>query len=189
MAINLDGLTRDKLAATNNLTVSIAQGTTGEVDGASESFFTPYNFNSITPPPFVVANCTTTNGNSQVTTSANGFSNVRVGDAVSGTGIAANSEVTAKANDNTITLNNNATAAGTVSLTFTPDAFSPTIFAVEINFDKNGSKLGISPKIHFYDGGNGGDGATTTNSSSVIPLPRTEVNLDDFLNKCRVPRT
>jgi len=76
------------------------------------------------PTPITVASCTTTNGSSNVT-SSNSFSAVTIGQAITGTGIPANTFVIRRAaNGLSITLGDssgntvNATASGTVTLTF-----------------------------------------------------------------------
>lgn len=70
-------------------------------------------------PSIDVASCTTTNGNAVVTT-AGSFttSGVIAGMKVTGTGIPANTYVLTKDSATQITLSNNATAGGTVTLTF-----------------------------------------------------------------------
>lgn len=76
------------------------------------------------PTPVTVANCTTTSGSPTVT-SSNSFSSAVIGQAVSGTGIPANTFIIRRAADGlSITLGDasgntvNATASGTVTLTF-----------------------------------------------------------------------
>lgn len=69
--------------------------------------------------PFQVTG-TTVNGNSTVTMALN--DKVLPGQAVTGTGIPANTTVVSKVPGVSVTLSANATAAGTVSLTFTPVA-------------------------------------------------------------------
>lgn len=70
---------------------------------------------AIVKPSFTVASCTTTNGSAQVTASS--FAGVEVGDTVTGTGIPGSTTVT-EVGSGTITISNNATASGTVTLTF-----------------------------------------------------------------------
>jgi hypothetical protein len=68
----------------------------------------------------VVAAANTTSGSPNLTGAANAFTNVNEGDAVTGTGIAANSRVLFKNSNTSLTLTANATATGSaVSLTFT----------------------------------------------------------------------
>lgn len=77
-------------------------------------------FSAETIPSTSVASCTTTSGSPTVTAGAGAFSGITLGQAVTGTGIAANTIVVARnAAGSSITLSQNATASATVSLTFT----------------------------------------------------------------------
>ena len=70
-------------------------------------------------PEITVASCTTTNGSAVVTTTGSfTTSGVVAGQKVTGTGIPANTYVLTKDSATQITLSSNATAAGTVTLTF-----------------------------------------------------------------------
>lgn len=66
-----------------------------------------------------VASCTTTSGSATVTTSASFSGLVVAGVRVTGTGIAADTRVSAVGSATSLTLSQNATASGTVTLTFT----------------------------------------------------------------------
>jgi hypothetical protein len=76
-------------------------------------------FSSESIPSSTVASCTTTSGSPTVTAGTGAFSGITLGQAVTGTGIAANTIVVARnAAGSSITLSQNATASGTVTLTF-----------------------------------------------------------------------
>ena len=194
MTITLE-LTRPKSVTTNDFPSVLSVGTVVETDtNFEESFFIPINLASTDPPSFTVANSTTISGNTQVTTTNNGFQKVQVGDVVTGTGIAASTTVTAKANNNTITLNNNATASGTVTLTFDPPAVTPTLYALKVTHAKAGSVFGLNVALYTYDGSAGGTLGTAANATKTIKLASTDgqpiqVNIDSFLNNLRVPQS
>ncbi|MBW4478656.1 MAG: hypothetical protein KME54_17790 [Tolypothrix brevis GSE-NOS-MK-07-07A] len=193
MAITLE-LTRPKSVTTNAQNTVVSIGTIVETDASEESFFIPITSASTDPPSFTVANSTTISGNTSVTTTNNGFQNVKIGDVVTGTGIAASSTVTAKVNNNTITLNNNATASGTVTLTFDPPAAIPTLYALKVTHTKAGSVFGINVSLYTYDGTLGGVAGTAANASKTINLVSTDgqpiqINMDSFLTNLRVPQS
>jgi hypothetical protein len=194
MAITLE-LTRPK-SVTNNASPSVVSiGTVVETDTAQEeSFFIPINLASTDPPSFTVTGSITTSGSNQVTTTGNGFQNVKVGDVVTGTGIAASTTVSAKTNNNTITLNNNATASGTVTLTFDPPAVTPTLYALKVTHAKAGSVFGLNVALYTYDGTSGNTVGTAANASKTISLASTDgqpiqINIDSFLTNLRVPQS
>jgi hypothetical protein len=192
MTITLE-LTRPKSVATNAQNTALSIGTVVETDTSTEeSFFIPVTLASTDPPSFTVANSTTTSGSPTVTTTNNGFQSVQVGDVVTGTGIAASTTVTAKANNNTITLSNNATASGTVTLTFDPPAVTPTMYALKVSHTKAGSVFGLAVTLYTYDGTLGGVVGTAVNATKTIKLTSTDgqpvqINTDSFLNNLRVP--
>ena len=195
MPVTLE-LTRPKATTTNPQNTDLTVGTVVEVDSASEeSQFIPVRIGSIDPSSFTVAGCTTTSGSATVTTTANGFVNVRVGDPVTGTGIAASSTVATKTDNNTITLNNNATASGTnVTLTFDPTAFTPTVYAIRVRYSKSGSVFGLSFDLMTYDGTLGSVTATAANATKTISLLPSDglpmqINIDQFLTNARIPQS
>jgi hypothetical protein len=197
MPLTLDGLNRPKIVTTNTLSLVLSLGTPTEVDTAQEeSILIPFNLASQTPSPFTVPTCTTVLSSATVTTTGGGFSSVRVGDPVTGTGIAASSTVTSKtADNNTIVLNNVATAAGTVTLTFTPAAVAaPCVYAIRVLYTKFGASASPSFSLLIYDGTQGGAAPTTANATRTIPLtssagtPIPAFDFDAFLNNLRVPR-
>ena len=104
-------------------TVSTANFTT--IRNGNEYFENELNFTGTlyfcaeTIPSTVVASCATTTASPTVTSAAGAFNTITLGQAVTGTGIAANTTVVARnAAGSSVTLSQNATASGTVSLTF-----------------------------------------------------------------------
>jgi hypothetical protein len=198
MAITLD-LTRPKSTVTNVQPTALSVSTTKivETDTATEeSFFIPVTLGSIDLLSFTVASCTTINANTTVTTTGNGFSTVRAGDVVTGTGIVTSpaTTVSVKTNNNSITLSQNATAAGTVTLTFDPPSITPTIYALRVRHSKAGSAFGLTIDLMTYDGllsGIDGSPANATKITSLIPADGqlVQVNIDSFLTNLRVPQT
>jgi len=197
MPLTFDGLARPKIVTTNALSLVVSLGTPTEVDTAQEeSILIPFNLASQTPASFTVLTCTTTSASTTVTTTAERFSNVRVGDPVTGTGIAASSTVTSKTTDNnTIVLNNAATAAGTVTLTFTPAAITaPCVYAIRVLYTKFGASVAPSLSLLIYDGSLGSAAPTAANAARTIPLtsstgtPIPAIDFDAYLNNLRVPR-
>jgi len=118
----------------------------------------------VNPPSQTVLSCTITDSASVVTTSTtNGFNGVVVGQSVSGTGVAANAVVTAKASNTSITISPS-TPGGAVTLTFgtTPfvssrlagldpvDAFDSTQVTVISGSWNNSSDLGTGYYWFLY---------------------------------------
>ena len=198
MPITLE-LTRPKLSVTNaqNTSLSVSTAKIVETDNATEeSFFIPITSGSIDPPSFTVASCTTSSSSAIVTTTGNEFLSVRVGDVVTGTGIVASpaTTVSAKTNNNSITLSQNASAAGTVTLTFDPPAITPTVYALRVRHSKAGTTFGLAIDLMTYDGslsGTDGTAINATKTTSLIPADGqlVQVNIDSFLTNLRVPQS
>ena len=198
MPITLE-LTRPKLSVTNaqNTSLSVSTAKIVETDNATEeSFFIPITSGSIDPPSFTVESCTTSSSSAIVTTTGNKFSSVRVGDVVTGTGIVASpaTTVSAKTNNNSITLSQNASAAGTVTLTFDPPAITPTVYALRVRHSKAGTTFGLAIDLMTYDGslsGTDGTAINATKTTSLIPADGqlVQVNIDSFLTNLRVPQS
>lgn len=196
MAVSIS-VNRPKLNPTNSYDISLATGSTAEVDSLSEeSFYIPIRTGSIDPDSFTVASCTTTNNSTTVTTTSNGFLNVKVGDAVTGTGIAGGTTVSAKASNTSITLSANATASGTVTLTFDPPSLQATLVAVKVKMVKSGDAQKLTPSVtlYVYDGSLGSTAGTDSNATASYTLVPQEgaspvLDVNAFLNKIRVFQT
>jgi hypothetical protein len=195
MAITLE-LTRPKASVTNAQSTQLSVSTAKIVETDStteESFFIPIT-SEFNPPSFTVTSCITTSASTTVTTTGNGFLNVRVGDVVTGTGIAASVTVSAKTNNNSITLSQNATASGTATLTFDPPAIIPTVYALRVRHLKAGSTFGLTVDLMTYDGSLGGIDGSVSNADKITNLipadgQLIQINIDSFLTNLRVPQT
>jgi hypothetical protein len=193
MAVVLE-LSRPKTSVTNAVNASIAAGTVVETDTSQEeSFFIPFNLSGQDPPSFTVASCTTTSGVTAVTTTAS-FVDVRVGDPVTGTGIAGGTTVAAISSNTSLTLSAAATASGTVTLTFDPAAVSAaTVYALKVTHAKSGNTFSMNLTLYTYDGSLGGTAGTSANATQTVQMvPVTgsaQIDIDAFLSKLRVPRS
>jgi hypothetical protein len=176
-------LARQKSVITNALALIANAVTPVEIDTASEdATLIQWKLPSTDPPAFNVV-CSAASGSPTLTTAiANGFSSVRVGDPVSGTGITGGSTVSAIAAGNqSLTLSANTTAlisAGTV--TFDPPAITPTVIALKVNFYKdptNTSLMYAGLTLYTYDGSLLNVTGTDANATKVIPMVSNVSNL------------
>lgn len=147
----------------------------------------------LNPPAFTVEDCSTTNDSPTVTTS-NSFAWARVGDTVSGTGIPAETTIAAIVSDTEITLSEDATATGTVTLTIDPPAYDATIMGLKIGLSASGANLSAEVGLYAYSGANShgpndDELPTDDESAAQIGVVGGTVNLDSFLTLARVPRT
>lgn len=194
MAINLDNLTRPKATTTDTVTAALTVASAVEVDSTEESHFIPIRLGATDPSSFTVSSVATTNGSATITTTSNGFANVKVGDALSGTGIAVGATVSAKASNTSLTMSANATATGSITLTVDPPSGTPTVLALKVVYSESGNILSFKPYLYVYDGSlapgvNGSDANYTTvfelQSKDGKPM---NVDLDAFLTNYRVFR-
>lgn len=205
MALTVD-LNRPAAAQTNAITPSLDIGTPTEVDTTEEeSIFIPFNLQSVDPASFTVASCTTTNASTTVTATGGVFNTagghgkgVKVGDAVSGTGIAGGTTVaTVATNGNSITLSQAATASGTVTLTFDPPSLSEVgVYALKIKHSKDANKstsFQLDVTLYKYDGSLRGTAPTENNATSSSRLTPASgnltIDLDAVLTNVRVARS
>lgn len=195
MALTLDGLTRPRQTTTTALSPTLVVGTVVEDSTTEESFFIPVNIPNQDPPSFTVTNCTTTTGSPTLTTT-NSFSDVRVGDPVSGTGIPVSTTVTAIASDNlSLTMSANATGSATIIATFNPgNIAAATMYALKINHVKSGSICNLQITLYTYDGSLAGTLGTAANASasySLQPITGTmpAIDFDAFLTALRIGRS
>lgn len=194
MAINLDNLTRPKATTTDTVTAALTVASAVEVDSTEESHFIPIRLGATDPSSFTVSSVATTNGSATLTTTGNGFANVKVGDSLSGTGIAGGATVSAKASNTSLTMSANATATGSITLTVDPPSGTPTVLALKVVYSESGNILSFKPYLYVYDGSlapgvNGSDANYTTvfelQSKDGKPM---NVDLDAFLTNYRVFR-
>lgn len=190
MAIAVDA-TRPKADVSNALALSLALGTVVEND-TNDSFFIPVNAEGLTIPDFSVADVATTNGSDILTTTGGGFASVEVGDTIAAaTGLVA-STVLAKTDDNTIQVNNSASADGTVNLTFSPvggGLVDITLVGIKISFVNTADgKITIIFTGYGYDGSLKGTEGTDSNATREINLNRIDIDPDSILAIARIPR-
>jgi len=150
----------------------------------------------INPPSFTVADCTTVNGGTAVTTTNNfNDAGVKVGDPVTGTGMQSSTTVASVATDGlSLELSQPANAAGTVELSFDPPAISQaTVYALKVTHAKLANTFSMNVALYTYDGSLANTPGTAENASQTITLaPVTgsaQVDMDAFLTNLRIPRT
>lgn len=193
MSIILE-LTRPKSITVNQTPTVLSVGTITETDTEQEeSFFIPINLSPTKPPAFTIYNLITENGSNQITTINNGLEKVRVGDAVIGDSIPLNTSVISKTNNNAITISQNATISGNVSLDFDPPELEPTLYALRISHSKAGSVTQLKVALCVYDGNSTVPG-TVVSATKLINLVPTDgqpiqINIDSFLLNLRVPQS
>ena len=187
------GMERPKAEVLNTLNVTLAVGTPVETDTSGQkSVFFPINITGQNPPSFDVADCTITNTSTTVTTS-NSFSKVRVGDTVTGTGIPASTTVASIESETSLTLDQAATASGTETLTFDPEAIpAATLYGLNVKYEVKNSNLGLLFSLMTYDGSLGSTLGDDSNATHVDALKTSHepisINLDTFLSTLRVDR-
>ena len=154
------------------------------------STWTQYlTLNDVDPPSFTRV-CSTTNDSATVAVAAG--HGIRVGDVVTGTGIAANTSVTA-VDATTITLNNAATATGEdVTLTFNPPEVDARIVGILGEVTVSGTNARVRIRLYRASGLTvAGETDTTAvgDMGAAVGEVSVNVNLDTFLSNLRIPRT
>lgn len=186
MALTISNLTRP-VAVTNTSITRAITPVLVENDTTDEVWL---HFDiSETPTSFTVASCSTTNEAVSVSTT-NTFEKVRVGNPVTGTGIPDDTVVDAIALDKkTITLSNPATATGTVTLTFAPEAVSSTVLALKVILQSAGSAINMNVTGYSYDGSLLDTPATDMNSSAKSNMMTLgKADIDKILTNLQVFR-
>jgi hypothetical protein len=169
-------LERNKSVTTNALSVVANAQTPVEIDTAQEdATLIRWKLASIDPAAFTVVSSAASGSTTLTTAIANGFVNIRVGDPVSGTGIAGGTTVTAKAvGDQSLTLSAATTAlisAGTI--TFDPPAITPTLILLKVNFYRdpvNPSLMTAGVTFYAYDGSLLNADGTDLNATRTFPM-------------------
>lgn len=186
--------TRQKASTTNTLNPPLV--ITNTINDASDLLETFIRYEDLAPNPatFTVASCTVTSGSATVSKTS-GFANVRVGDAVSGTGIPVGAKVLSKTDDSTITLSANATATGTPTLTFTPPTMDATMLVVRKSFSMTGATLNMTLSVYKSDGtkskdvnADGVDDVTVADLGDPVLSQVIPMDLDAWLTAIRVAR-
>lgn len=190
MALDLT-VNRPKLAQTVTVEADLTVGTAVEND-AEGSVFIPILNATIDPASFTVSSVSTTSASTTIT-STSGFGSVRVGDSVSGTGIAGGSTVATKTSDSSLELSQAATATGTITATFDPPSVvTPALAAIKVTFTSSGATLVPSFTFYKYDGSLGATIPTDSNATSSVsltPSSSSAIDYDSFLTTLRSFRT
>lgn len=182
-------ITRPKADLTVPLTIATVDGTVDESGTNNQSvYFLPVLLEDIDPEDFDVEDCVL-NETTTVTTSGNGFANVKVGDSVAGAGIPGSTTVASKTNDNTIVLSDAATDSDTVTLTFDPPSIDPTLYGIRVQLSVSGNVMSVTTTGYKYSGSLGDQAGDTTNASASKILGRDTIDLDLFLTQARIART
>lgn len=190
MPISLESnLSRPKLTQVVSVPVGVSVLNPTETDG-SDSFIQYVQLDNITPPAFTET-CNGTNATNTLTVTSPPH-NIRIGDVVTGTGVAASTTVTA-VSGNTITLSQNLTAGITGgTITFTPPETDAKLIGLQGNFTVSGSTVTLRLRAYTASGGTV-TGPTDSTTITSMGQPVTDVNirvdLDTFLVNARVPRT
>jgi hypothetical protein len=186
MPVELTTLTRPKKTTTiafvdpPNITTTVTENNTNKT-------VTIKTVDTVDPASFTVTGCATTNNNDTLTTTLAKFAEVRVGDAVSGTGIANGTTVSAKnSNNNSLTLSANATATGSgVTITFNPPEITYVLQTIVLSISGSGSSLVIDGVLYQYDGTVASGSETVNNAISSTTLPSVTHNIDSIRTRVR----
>jgi hypothetical protein len=186
-----------KATSNTTYTFNITDVTTVENSG-ERSFFSARRA-SINPPSFTVSGTVNTSGGTTTITAAlaNGFANVQVGDAIttapgntSGATVASTTVAT-KADNNTITLTDAASADGTgaTSLSIDPGTITPTLYAIKEVLNFAGPSLTVEVWIFEYDGSLGSTPGSELNETRTRKVAEYSIDAGAFLDTCRVVRS
>lgn len=196
MPISIAGMTRAKRDQVVSLPVDVEGKDPVHEDG-SDRILQRFVLKNVTPDPIALTGATWTT-NDGVVNLAQANNNLRLGDAVTGTGIAANSFIQSIQSPTQFTLNNTPSQAGSnSSLTVTPPTFDATLMIVATRFAGTSSQLVSSQEYYTFDGAQAfdanrnGDDEATINVATAGPLtsPPSSIDLDAFLVKARKAKT
>ena len=194
-------VTANGAAMANTTVVTVLSSNTITVATAPTASTTSGQATTLSFSP-IISGCTLTSGSTTITTNvANGFTRVRPGDSVTlstaGGATMANTTVSSVVNSTTITVATAPTGTGTTngsSLTFTPVAITPPVWAIKLVYQKVGSLLTIRPTFYLYDGSIGNGSPTIINAISATNLVDANgnsptIDLDAYYNSIRVARS
>jgi len=158
-------------------------------------------FDSQNPSARTLTNCTFANGSTTISRAA-GFSNVLIGDEVTGAGMPtspAPKVTNINSNGTQITIDLATTAANTGSgqdLTFDSPNGSASFMVVDVDFNTLGQNLQTAMNVYVLDGRYGVSALTASNIEQAIahrtvfvPVQGVVVDVDAFLTRIGVPRT
>jgi hypothetical protein len=180
-------------------TVDTSLTLNGEITSDGDDYIVRIYASGITPDEFTVASCNASIADLEVTGSSGAFTNVRVGDVITGTAIDTDTTVAA-VEDGVITLDKAPTADVTddsLEITVTPPTLDATMFLIKITprLLAGASQLDLFLTTGLLDGskvedatGTGSDQVTMNDVSSIRNLNTINIQLDKYFANARVSR-
>lgn len=189
--------TRPKSIVVNDLSVGIVLPVI-EINTLTNSFIQYFQLENLTafPSSFIVNSTYELDSTSIVSHEDNSFINVRVGDILSGTGIAENTKVLEKIDNSNIVVSLPTTSVAVNSpVTFYPQVFNSNLGAYKVSFSQSESILTCVFELYMADpsvindaNSDGVDDSTIEEYGKVRNLYTLHINLDEYLTKARVER-
>lgn len=204
--ISITGGTRPKSTTTNALTVGLLVSADSHNDTTDQSveYIQLENMPPVPSTISITEDIATTSGNGVLTITGATFTyngtagdyDVRVGDAVAGTGIGASAKVASINSATQITVDVNSTASGTINdLVITPPTYDANLLALVKDYSVTGSVLSVRLRVYRSDGstnidsdGDGADNSTFATYGTALHDVTTQINLDTFLANQRNSR-
>lgn len=189
--------TRPKSIVVNDLSIGIVLPVI-EIDTLTNSFIQYFQLENLTafPSSFIVNSTYELDSTSIVSHEDNSFINVRVGDVLSGTGIAENTKVLEKIDNSNIVVSLPTTSVAVNSpVTFYPQVFNSNLGAYKASFSQSESILTCVFELYMADpsvindtNSDGVDDSTIEEYGKVRNRYTLHINLDEYLTKARVER-
>lgn len=189
--------TRPKSIVVNDLSIGIFLPVI-ETDTLTNSFIQYFQLENLTalPSSFIVNSTYELDSTSIVSHEDNSFINVRVGDILSGTGIAENTKVLEKIDNSNIVVSLPTTSVAVNSpVTFYPQVFNSNLGAYKVSFSQSESILTCVFELYMADpsvindaNSDGVDDSTIEEYGKVRNRYTLHINLDEYLTKARVER-
>jgi hypothetical protein len=180
-------------------TVDTSLTLNGEITPDGDDYIVRIYASGITPDEFTVASCNASIVDLEVTGNIGAFTNVRVGDVITGTAIDTDTKVAAVA-DGVITLDKAPIADVTdnsLEITVTPPELDATMFLIKITprLLSGSTQLDLFLTTGLLDGskvedatGTGSDQVTMADVSSTRNLNTINIQLDNYFSNARVSR-
>ena len=199
--------TRPKATTVNSLPVPLLIPAASHDDTADRSV-SYISYENLAPSPATIAisqNVNTTSGTAIVTITGATFTysgvagtyDVRVGDAVDGTGIGDSARVLSVNSPTQLTLSVNSTATGVATdIVITPPTYDVNLLAIVKDFTQTASTLSVRVRVFRSDGtsnidsdGDGVDESTFATYGAALIDKRIDINLDTLLANQRSARS
>jgi hypothetical protein len=180
-------------------TVDTSLTLNGEITPDGDDYIVRIYASGITPDEFTVASCNASITDLEVTATSGAFTNVRVGDVITGTAIDTDTTVAA-VEDGVITLDKAPIADVTddsLEITVTPPELEATMFLVKITprLLAGSTQLDLFLTTGLLDGskvedatGTGSDQVTMSDVDSIRTLNTVNISLDNYFANARVSR-